>query len=131
MDLIILQHRKTDGTRPDKGTPYPSVRVFVNDADGGAAMARGRCPRTRCPWAMPRATVTMAVGQFGGRVWGKVTRGDAIVLTHETRWARRPLRRVFGLRRAYVCDSGLKGRFPIAQGAALGLGHPQKLGFKA
>ena len=35
------------------------------------------------------------------------------------------MRCVFGLRRASVCDSGLKGRFPVAQGAALGLGHPQ------
>ena len=58
-------------------------------------------------------------------------KASALVITHETRWARRPLRRVFGLCRAYVCDSGLKGRFPIAQGAALGLGHPQKLVFKA
>jgi hypothetical protein len=37
----------------------------------------------------------------------------------------RPLRRVFGLSRASVCGSGLKGRFPVAQGAALGQGHPQ------
>ena len=39
---------------------------------------------------------------------------------------------MFGLCRASVCDSGLKGRFPVAQGAALGLGHPQNsfLGLK-
>jgi hypothetical protein len=30
---------------------------------------------------------------------------------------------------AYVCDSALKGRFPVAQGAALGLGHPPKRWF--
>ena len=40
-----------------------------------------------------------------------------------------PLERVFRFRSARVCDSGLKGRFPKAQGAALGLGHPQKRGF--
>ncbi len=34
---------------------------------------------------------------------------------------------MFSLCRPYVCDSGLKGRFPVAQGAALGLVHPQKL----
>jgi len=27
---------------------------------------------------------------------------------------------------AVLCDSGLKGRFPVAQGAALGQGPPQK-----
>jgi hypothetical protein len=47
------------------------------------------------------------------------------VITHETRWAMRLLRRVFGLCRAYVCDTGLKGRFPIAQGEALGEEYPQ------
>ena len=40
-----------------------------------------------------------------------------------------PLRRVLGLCRASVCDSGLKGRFPVAQGAALGLGHPKQVVF--
>ena len=33
---------------------------------------------------------------------------------------------MFGLCRASVCDSGLKGRFPVAQGAALGDRGPQK-----
>ena len=42
-----------------------------------------------------------------------------------------PLRRVFVLCRACVCGLGLKGRFPVAQGAALGLRHPQKLVRKA
>jgi len=51
-------------------------------------------------------------------------------VTHETRRAWRPLRRVFGLSRASVCGSGLKGRFPVAQGAALGQGHPQKIVFR-
>ena len=41
-------------------------------------------------------------------------------MTHETPWAWRPSRRVFGLCRAYVCDPGLKGRFLIAPSAALG-----------
>ena len=31
---------------------------------------------------------------------------------------------------AHVCDSGLKGRFPVAQGAALGLEPPKKLVFR-
>jgi len=53
-----------------------------------------------------------------------------LVITHETRRAWRPLRRVFGLCRASVCDSGLKGRFPVAQGAALGLGLPPKFVFR-
>ena len=35
--------------------------------------------------------------------------------------------RVFGLCRDYVCDSGLHGGFPIAQGAAPGLGRPSPL----
>ena len=52
-------------------------------------------------------------------------------ITCETCRARGPLRRVFGLCRANVCDSGPKGRFLVAQGAALGLAHPQKIGFKA
>ena len=30
---------------------------------------------------------------------------------------------------AHVCDSGLKGRFPLAQGAALGGRGPKKVGF--
>ena len=41
-------------------------------------------------------------------------------VTHATRRDWRPLRRVFGLRPAYVCDSGLKGRFPVAPGNARG-----------
>ena len=48
-------------------------------------------------------------------------------MTHETRRAWGPFRQVFVLCRAYVCGSGLKGRFPVAQGAALGQGHPQKI----
>ena len=57
--------------------------------------------------------------------------GESLVITHETRRAWRPLRRVFGLCRASVCDSGLKGRFPVAQGAALGLGLPPKFVFRS
>ena len=49
---------------------------------------------------------------------------DTLVITHETRGAWSPLRRVFGLYRAYVCDSGLKGWFPVAQNAALGSVRP-------
>ncbi len=45
---------------------------------------------------------------------------SARVVTQESRRAMSPLRRVFGVCRGYVCDSGLKGRFPIAQSAALG-----------
>ena len=41
-----------------------------------------------------------------------------------------PLDRVFGLCSACGCDSGLKGRFPVAQGAALGLEPPKKLVFR-
>ena len=41
-----------------------------------------------------------------------------------------PLRRVFVLCRASVCGSGLKGRFPVAQDAALGQGQPQKIVFR-
>ena len=39
---------------------------------------------------------------------------------------------MLGLCRASVCGSGLKGRFPVAQGAALGQGHPKNsfLGLK-
>ncbi len=37
---------------------------------------------------------------------------------------------MFGLCRASVCDSGLKGRFPVAQGAALGQGPPKKFAFR-
>jgi hypothetical protein len=36
---------------------------------------------------------------------------------------------VLSVRLARVCDSGLKGRFPVAQGAALGDRGPQKIGF--
>jgi len=55
---------------------------------------------------------------------------ECLVITHETRRARGPLRGVFGLCRACVCGSGLKGRFSVAQGAALGQGHPQKIVFR-
>ena len=39
------------------------------------------------------------------------------------------LGRVFGLCSACGCDSGLKDRFPVAQGAALGDRSPKKVGF--
>jgi hypothetical protein len=49
-----------------------------------------------------------------------------LVIPHEPRRARRPLWRVSGLCRAYVCDSGLNGRFADGRDADLGDGHPKK-----
>jgi hypothetical protein len=48
----------------------------------------------------------------------------ALVITHEARQAWRPLRRVFGLCRASVCDSGLKRRFQSECGSVVMLGVP-------
>ena len=48
----------------------------------------------------------------------------ALVITHEARRAWRQLRRVFGLCRASVCDSGLKGRFQSECGCVVMLGVP-------
>ena len=44
-------------------------------------------------------------------------------------WGR--CRRVFVEYRVCVGNSGPKGRFPLAQGAALGSGAPRKIGLKA
>ena len=110
----------------------PVLYVGGGIITSGAAEELQKFARTT---GIPVATTLMGIGCFPendpqslkwlgmhGTVYANTI---SLIITQETRRATRPLWGVLVLCPASVCDSGLKGRFPIAQSAALGPG-PQK-----
>ncbi len=130
------RHPPWEGEAPAEPKSIVSVQLSL------FALNRSPVIPARTPFAhiKPRRGVRLTVAQpFRGLITTQQREASALspcwcsvvvawasarVITHKTRPVTSPSRCVFGLCSAYACDSGLNGRFPIAQGAALGLRHP-------
>ena len=106
--------------------PSRSPLSVFSSRGSPTTVARSFLPGCTLPKTKPRSGARFPVDQpFRGLITtqqkGTVAWASARVITHETK--RSPGATV-SFCSARVCDSGLKGRFPKAQGAALGPGHP-------